>query len=78
MATKMQLQETYDKRAESVSSLAETGRIEAADLRELDYLGRCKVANEHWGICEASARQALLNDQHHFVRSCARIEASKH
>ncbi|WP_153785364.1 hypothetical protein [Pseudomonas sp. EMN2] len=78
MATKMQLQEKYDKRAERVSSLAEAGQIEAADLHELDYLGRFKVANEHWGICDTSARQALLNDQHHFVRSCARIEASKH
>jgi hypothetical protein len=65
------LEVLYALRDAGVSALADKGRIEAADLVPLDRIGRCKVANEHWGICDGSARHALINDSHHFVRSCA-------
>jgi len=69
------LEALYAERDAAVAALGTKGRIEAADLASLDRLGRCKVANEHWGICDESARHALLNDAHHFVRSCASLAA---
>ncbi|CAI9912150.1 TPA: hypothetical protein ACNVX4_005943 [Pseudomonas aeruginosa] len=68
-----QLEVLYAEREKAVSSLGTKKSIQAADLEALDYLGRCKVANEHWQICDESARRALLNDAHHFVRSCAKL-----
>ncbi len=70
-----ELEVLYAERDAAVLALAAKGRIEAPDLVALDRLGRCKVANEHWGICDGSARQALLNDPHHYVRSCACLAA---
>lgn len=70
------LEALYAKRAADVFALAEKGIIEAADLESLDRLGRCKVANEHWPICTESARRALRNDPHHFVRSCADLSTT--
>lgn len=70
-----ELEALYAKRVSAVSALADKGRIEAVDLVSLDRLGRCKVANEYWAICDESARRALLNDAHHFVRSCASFAA---
>lgn len=66
----------YAEREARVEALASTGRITAADLEKLDRIGRCKVANDHWGLCDEQARRALINDPHHFVRSCA-VLASK-
>ena len=68
-----ELEVLYAEREAAVAALGAKGRIEVADLTSLDRYGRCKVANEHWGICDASARHALLNDKHHFVRSCASL-----
>ncbi|HFS8928961.1 TPA: hypothetical protein ACH1VU_006237 [Pseudomonas aeruginosa] len=65
----------YAERDAAVAAMADKGIIEAADLAPLDCLGRCKVANEHWGICDVSARHTLLNDTHHFVRACACLAA---
>lgn len=70
-----ELEVIYAERDAAVAALAAKGKIEAADLAPLDRLGRCKVANEHWGICDESARHALLNDMHHFVRACACLAA---
>ncbi|MDG1580954.1 hypothetical protein [Pseudomonas sp. GOM6] len=70
-----QLEVLYAEREAAVLALAGKGTIVAASLADLDRLGRCKVANEHWGICDESARQALLNDAHHSVRACATLAA---
>lgn len=66
-------QERYAERELAVAALGELEQPAAADLADLDYLGRYKVADEHWNRCDASARSALLGDGHHFVSSCARI-----
>lgn len=63
----------YADREARVEALASTGCIKAADLEALDRIGRCKVANDHWGLCDEQARRALINDPHHFVRSCAAL-----
>ncbi|EKF7416907.1 TPA: hypothetical protein MXR76_004046 [Pseudomonas aeruginosa] len=68
-----QLEVLYAEREKAVSTLGSKSVIQAADLDTLDYLGRCKIANEHWQICDETARRALLNDAHHFVRSCAKL-----
>lgn len=70
-----ELEVLYAERDAAVLALATKGHIEAPDLVALDRLGRFKVANEHWGICDSTARHALLNDPHHFVRSCASLAA---
>lgn len=61
----------YAEREARVEALASTGSIKAAELEALDRIGRCKVANDHWALCDEQARHALINDPHHFVRSCA-------
>jgi len=60
-----------------ISDLRAKGVIDANDLLALERTGKCTVANDHWHICTKEARDALLNDAHHFVRSCAAIAASK-
>jgi hypothetical protein len=62
-----ELEVLYARRDAAVASLGGKDRITAADLAVLDRLGRCKVANEHWAICDEPA--------HHFVRSCAQLAA---
>ncbi|PWD01994.1 MULTISPECIES: hypothetical protein [Pseudomonas] len=63
----------YAEREARVDALASSGSITSADLKTLDRIGRCKVANDHWSICDEQARNALANDPHHFVRSCAAL-----
>lgn len=65
------LAEIYRTRERRVEQLKALSSISSADLVGLDRLGRCRVANELWGRCLESARSELLNDSHHFVRSCA-------
>lgn len=60
-------QERSAERERAVAVMGELRQIAAADLAGLDYLGRDKVANEHWSRWDASARSALLGDGHHFV-----------
>ncbi|MEL7968086.1 hypothetical protein AAG587_17085 [Vreelandella neptunia] len=67
----------YAKRAAVVQAVASTGSIKVNDLPELDRLGRFTVAMEHWSICDQGARDALLNDQHPHVRSCALNRSQK-
>lgn len=71
--SRQELEAFYAERDFAVSELVIQGRINASDLAKLERLGRFKIADEHWAICDASARKALLNDAHHFVRSCAAI-----
>ena len=61
----------YAHREVQVARLLAAPSIEAADVAELDRLGRCKIANEGWRQATAQARWALLNDPHPHVRSCA-------
>lgn len=73
-----QLDEIYAKRERDVAELGRKAVIQAADLVPLDKLGRCAIADNHWAKCSPEAREALLKDQHHFVRSCAEIAAKRH
>jgi hypothetical protein len=63
----------YEAREVLLQQLLAKGLVTAEDLANLDRLGRCKVASEHWAICSAEARRDLLADQHHQVRSCAAV-----
>lgn len=65
----------YQKRDFQIASLSAKGSVTPEDLHDLDRIGRCSVANELWGICTTEARSRLLDDSHHFVRSCASISA---
>lgn len=65
------IERLYAVRDRMIAQLARKGRVTASDLDSLDRLGRCKIANEHWDICEIEARSRLLDDEHHQVRSCA-------
>lgn len=70
-----QLEVIYADRAKAIAVLAAAGRVDADDLRQLDRLGRCHVANELWNVCTSEARDALLHDEHPHVRSCASLAA---
>lgn len=72
------LEEMYAKRQRDVGAFAAQESIQASDLDGLDRLGRCAVASDHWLKCLPEARTALLNDGHHFVRSCADVSARRH
>lgn len=73
-----QLNKLYAERQRLVDKLGNQEAIHSSDLEKLDRLGRCAVADVHWLKCSPEARTALLNDGHHFVRSCAEISASRH
>ena len=47
--------------------------IRPNDTLMLDKLGRCDLANQAWSKCDANTRKLLLNDPHHYVRSCATL-----
>lgn len=61
----------YKVRNRFVEGLKESGSISIDDLANLDRLGRFKVADECWSICTEGARNALIDDPHHQVRSTA-------
>lgn len=61
----------YAMRAAFVVALQAKGIVDVRDIGELDRLGRCEVASHHWRLCTPEARDALLRDAHHQVRSCA-------
>lgn len=65
----------YTARNELVEKLQAKGSITVHDLRCLDRLGRCKVASDSWANCTSEAREELLRDEHHQVRSCAVISS---
>lgn len=68
-----ELEAFYDQRDAEVNALSEKGSVSAEDLLKLDRLGRFKVADELWAKCEAGAKESLLNDEHHSVRSTAAL-----
>lgn len=68
-----QVERLYEAREDLLQQLLAKGAVTAEDLANLDRLGRCKVASDHWAICTAQARSDLLVDQHHQVRSSAVI-----
>jgi len=65
----------FEVRDKYIARLKSKGSIDAKDLLDLERSGKCFVANDHWSICTKDARDALLNDAHHFVRSSAAIAA---
>lgn len=69
------LEAQYAERERAILALSSKGVISASDLLDLDRLGRCQVANELWALCDQSARNALLRDEHPHVRSCAVLAA---
>lgn len=66
----------YAERDTCISNCVAKGEVTLQDLGRLERTGKCTVASDHWAICTTEVREALLNDAHHFVRSCARISAS--
>lgn len=70
-------EQLFAARDACVARLREVGRVEVQDLRALERSGKCIVANELWSLCTKEAQQALLEDEHHFVRSCAQISSCR-
>lgn len=68
-----ELEVMYAERERVVARLASQSEISVSDIKGLDRIGRCSVASDHWTLCNQDAQQALLSDEHHFVRSCAVI-----
>jgi RES domain-containing protein len=64
----------YLARQQALDALEAQGAVQVQDLHALDRLGRFMVADTLWSICDTEAREALLHDDHHSVRSAARIE----
>lgn len=61
----------YALRDAEIVALEKKGAISIQDVYALERTGRCIVANTLWDKCDALAQDALLKDEHHFVRSCA-------
>ena len=68
-----QVEALYEARNRFVKALQDKGAVTSFDLANLDRLGRAKVADVLWSICTHEAREALLTDPHHQVRSIASI-----
>jgi len=73
----MQAQELMDARNRFVESLASRERVESSDLRQLDRLGRFRVADELWHLCPSEVRDELRQDAHHHVRAAAQLNSAK-
>jgi hypothetical protein len=67
----------YAQRKALVLILGIKGVVTVKDVRKLDRLGRCDVANGLWSSCTQDAKDALLADPHHQVRSCATVANGK-
>lgn len=67
----------YSLRDAEVAALAKQAAITVSDVRGLERTGRFKVADELYGLCNDAARNELLNDAHHGVRSAAAISAAR-
>lgn len=61
----------YKYRIICVNALSTKRVITSDDLDSLDRIGKTQIASEHWILLNSEAKTALLNDSHHFVRSCA-------
>lgn len=71
------VQKLYQLRETEVERLSRQQVIVASDLHDLDRGARGAVANLLFIKCDVSAREALLHDEHHQVRSCAEIAANE-
>ncbi|MFP3637564.1 hypothetical protein [Paraburkholderia sp. SIMBA_054] len=67
------IEQLYATRDAELAVLAAQASIGAADLIGLDWSARAKVASEQFSRCDAVARNSLLRDGHHHVRSCASL-----
>jgi hypothetical protein len=63
----------YSQRHAYIAKLSRQAQISAQDVASLDRLGRFSVCDRLWSLCTLEAQRALLNDQHHHVRSAALI-----
>jgi hypothetical protein len=64
---------TYATRDQFIASLQSVASIKPSHLTMTDRLGRFRIAGELWHKCDAATRNALLNDAHAHVRSCAKL-----
>jgi hypothetical protein len=71
----VQIARQYVLRDIFIDALKARGAVTLDDLAALCRLGRCRVASELWAACGEDVRAALLADEHHWVRSCARLAA---
>ncbi|MBN3760870.1 hypothetical protein [Burkholderia sp. Ac-20365] len=63
----------YATRDAEVATLAAKDSISAEDIAKLDRGARATIASSHFSKCDDTAKTALLNDSHHWVRSSAEI-----
>lgn len=66
----------YEARNSALQRLANQDQVQVADLGGLDHLGRFRVADELWEKCLPATREALLHDEHHYVRSAATLQVA--
>lgn len=66
-------EELYRLRECDVAKLAKKAVISIEDIHSLEWGGRFKIANEYLDKCDENARESLLHDQHHGVRSAAAL-----
>lgn len=66
----------YRAREDYLTCLQARGEATLDDVRNLDRLGRCLLASHSFSLCTPEAAEALINDQHHSVRSCAALSAT--
>lgn len=65
-------QDLYDQQDQQVAALIASGAIDEKSIHSLHRIGRVKLLFAGgWTHCTAPAKDALLNDPHPHVRSCA-------
>lgn len=65
----------YWLRDQDVRLIAAKALITAADILTLDRGGRFTIACNHFAKCDTPAQEALLQDEHHSVRSAAKLSS---
>ena len=70
------VEQMYSLRDMELAALANKAVITINDVHALERTGRSMLADTLFQKCDTDARNALLNDEHHFVRACASISNS--
>jgi len=74
--TPAQAQELMDARDRYIESLSNRRYVESTDLKQLDRIGRFRVAAELWHLCPIQVREELCQDAHHHVRAAAKLSSA--
>lgn len=71
--TREEIESMYSEQEAQAARLSTLCEIKEADLMNLNRIGKYNLIDESWHKLNKSAQNALINDAHPHIRSCALI-----